>query len=231
MTAKIDVNWQAFTAEVNTALNNASRLTRLPLSGDRWEEILVAVFERLGHAVRWRPGSHSPGADIQLYQTGLADTEISVKAGSLKRLEKTVKVLTFSSYRLTRHTSLEAKKHFIDEDAAKIDWYLFAAREDTKTVRNYHVYLTRATIVNAEGASWTETTSGWVGVQDNGVRMRIVKNMSDQLWGDIPLSLIDHRPEELNGNVLGARIATVTIPVEQLGSRIDLLFSQILDQL
>jgi len=55
--------------------------------------------------------------------------------------------------------------------------------------------------------------------------------MSDQLWGDIPLSLIDHRPEELNGNVLGARIATVTIPVEQLGSRIDLLFSQILDQL
>lgn len=35
MTTKIDVNWQAFTVEVNTALNNASRLTRLPLSGDR----------------------------------------------------------------------------------------------------------------------------------------------------------------------------------------------------
>ena len=50
-----DVGWQQFSDLVTSALNNASKLTRLPLGGDRWEEILVSVFERLGHKVTWRP--------------------------------------------------------------------------------------------------------------------------------------------------------------------------------
>ncbi len=224
------LGWEEFAKEVTTALSNASKLTRLPLSGDRWEEILVSVFERLGQEVTWRPGSHAPGADIMLGRGGTDLIKISVKAGSLALRARTEKVLKFSSYRLTRHTSIEAKIKFIDEDADHVNWYLFGAREDTFSKRSYHIYLTKATIIQAATAEWEEVKSGWIGLQPNGVVLAIVKNMSDQLWVDIPLRLINGSPNQITEEVAGAHLATITIPIEQLGSRIDLLFSDFLDQ-
>ena len=223
------VGWEQFSDLVTLALNNASKLTRLPLSGDRWEEILVSVFERLGHEVTWKPGSHAPGADIMLGQSGSNPIRISVKAGSLALRARTEKILKFSSYRLTRHSDIEAKIKFIDADADHVDWYLFGAREDKPTTRSYHIYLTRATIIQAATAEWEAVKGGWYGLQTNGVSLSIVKNMSDQLWVDIPLRLIDGKPDQISDEIMGAHLATISIPVEQLGSRIDVLFSDFLD--
>lgn len=224
------VGWEQFSELVSSALNNASKLTRLPLSGDRWEEILVSVFERLGHTVTWRPGSHAPGADIMLGSVDSGIIRISVKAGSIAMRARTEKVLKFSSYRLTRHANIEAKIKFIDADADHVDWYLFGAREDTSAQRSYHIYLTKATIIQAVTATWEETKGGWAGLQPNGVALAIVKNMSDQLWVDIPLRLINGKPDGINEETAGAHLATIVIPTAQLGSRIDVLFSDFLDQ-
>ena len=224
------VGWEQFAELVTSALNNASKLTRLPLSGDRWEEILVSVFERLGHEVTWRPGSHAPGADIMLGTSGSDTIKISVKAGSIGMRARTEKVLKFSSYRLTRHGDIAAKIKFIDADADHVDWYLFGAREDKPTQRNYYIYLTKATIIQATTADWEETKAGWAGLQQNGVALAIVRNMSDQLWVDIPLRLINGKPDSINEEIAGAHLATISIPTQQLGSRIDVLFSDFLDQ-
>ena len=174
-----------------------------------------------------------PGADIMLGDIGANPIRISVKAGSLALKNKTEKVLKFSSYRLTSHADIETKIMFIDADADHVDWYLFGAREDVPKSkpksRNYYIYLTRATIIQAATADWEEVKSGWKGVQTNGVSLSIVKNMSDQLWIDVPLSLIDSKIDQISDEVMGVHLATITIPFEQLGSRIDVLFSEFLD--
>ena len=66
------------------ALGNASLISVLPVAGDRWEEVLAAVFARMGFIVEWTPGSHAPGADIRLAKTDYKPVLISVKAGSIK---------------------------------------------------------------------------------------------------------------------------------------------------
>ncbi len=168
-----------------------------------------------------------------LGQSGANPIKISVKAGGLALKDKTEKVLKFSSYRLTSHADIEAKIKFIDADADHVDWYLFGAREDVPKskprTRNYYIYLTRAAIIQAATADWKEVKGGWHGLQANGVSLSIVKNMSDQLWIDIPLRLIDGKPDQLSDEVMGSHLATITIPTEQLGSRIDVLFSDFLD--
>ena len=67
-------------------------------------------------------------------------------------------------------------------------------------------------------------------MQNNGLTLKIVKNMSDQLWVDVPISLISHTAEEVSGSAQGALVSTIEIEKATLGSRIDLLFSPLFDE-
>lgn len=228
----LPVDWKEFTDEVGTILRNSSLLSELPIAGDRWEEVLAAVFRRMGFTVHWTAGSHRPGADIQLSRDGYQPVQISVKAGGIKARKNAAggpnqTVLNFSSYRLTTHPTIEDKIAFIDGDSKEIDWYLFAARKETKQTRTYQIYLAKSSIIQAKNAEWTVTKGGWAGEQPDGVTMKITRNMSDQLWLDIPLSLLTHGVEEISDTVQGALISTIEIPISALGSRIDLLFSEL----
>ena len=226
------VDWNEFTREVGIILRNSSLLSQLPVAGDRWEEVLAAVFRRMGLTVTWTAGSHRPGADIRLSQVGHKPVEISVKAGGIKARRDAAggvnrPVLNFSSYRLTTHATIEDKVAFIDADSKQIDWYLFAARKETTQTRAYQIYLAKSGIIQATKATWNVTQGGWEGQQDDGVTMKITRKMSDQLWLDIPLSLLAHGVEEISDTVQGALVSTIEVPVSALGSRIDLLFSEL----
>ncbi len=228
----LPVDWNEFTTKVGTILRNSSLLSELPVAGDRWEEVLAAVFRRMGLIVTWTAGSHRPGADIELSLTGYKPVQISVKAGGIKTRRDAAggvnrTVPNFSSYRLTTHPTIEDKVAFIDADSKQIDWYLFAARKETAQTRTYQIYLAKSSIIQAKKAAWTVTKGGWEGQQEEGVTMKITRNMSDQLWLDIPVSLLAHGVEEISDTVQGALISTIEVPASALGSRIDLLFSDL----
>ena len=193
-------NWNIFAQKVTELLKFASGATAAPINAERWEEIIFHALKSMGMKYkgedpRWITGSHAPGADI--WVDGLS---ISAKAGKLNN----DKFLTISSYRLTRFSNLEQMKAFIDKEASNFDVYLCCARADQKGKRVYQVFLIPANVFSAQSLSWSKTTSGWQGSNNDGIIVKIVKKMSNQLWVTLPVHLCK-------------KIAEVKLPVGDLG--------------
>jgi hypothetical protein len=193
--AKSKINafdWITFSAKAKKLLEFASWSTITPVNADRWEEIAFHVLKSMGQKYKgndpkWESGSHAPGAD--LWTDLLA---ISAKAGSIKN-----DTLYLSSYRLTRFGDLAAMKIFIDGDGKNFDIYLCCARKDSSDgSRTYKIFVVSADIFIAKKLKWKEVistrsgkSSGWYGLSDNGVAVKIQKSMSNQLWIEIPIRL------------------------------------------
>ncbi len=201
-------NWASFAKRAIKLLDFASRSTIAPVDAGRWEEIVFHALKDMGEKYNgglpeWRVGSHAPGADIRTDSFGL-----SIKSGAIKD-EKIV----ISSYRLTRFSNLKEMTAFIDGGGKNFDLYLCCARMDKKDgSRAYTIFAIPADVFTATKLTWTESfgkrsgvTSGWHGVSKNGVVVDIVKNMSSQLWMQIPLKLC-------------LKIGEVGISKDQLGS-------------
>ena len=95
-----------------------------------------------------------------------------------------------SSCRLTRFKNIEEMIAFLDGQAGKnFDFYLCCARVETKSEMIYQVYKVPAEVFVASSMGWKKTRGGWEGSSSNGVAATIVKNMSNQLWLNVPIGL------------------------------------------
>jgi len=203
-------NWKTFSIKAKKLLDFASRSTIAPVNAGRWEEIVFHVLKSMGQKYKggdpkWEVGSHAPGADLW---TDLF--AISAKAGGIQK-----NTLSLSSYRLTRFSDLEAMKAFIDGSGKNFDIYLCCARIDyTDGSRDYKIFVVPADIFTAKKLKWTEQlslknnkVSGWRGLSSNNIEVKIQKNMSNQLWINIPLELCSkigeiHIPKKILGIAL-----------------------------
>ena len=197
-------DWDTFKKNLDKLITGISKNTITPINGERWEEVIYTILTHMKLEPGWNPGSHKPGAD--LWFSGFS---ISAKSGNFQGGH-----LNISSYRLTRFSTLEKMKVFIDSVGGKnYDIHLCCARTDhSDGSRNYKVYVVDAGLFKAKDLAWSEMkgkrttrTTGWRGVHENGIVVEIRKKMSNQLWLSYPLELCN-------------LISDVSISKEDLGS-------------
>jgi len=191
---------------------NHSGCNIFPIKGEQWEEISVRSLRAAGSKVEWKAGSHGSGADIWLTDLNQG---ISNKSGKITRTKSSGKYeLSISSYRTTKYKTLEEKVEFFDGDGKNYGYYLILTREENKNIRKYKVLLIDASKITARKLKWSVKTgktgkqTGWSGINESlGIKMHIMKSMSDQFW--IYLDLNKFEGTET--------LAEVSIPVDKLG--------------
>lgn len=197
-------DWDAFSLNLAKLIKFHSLNSVVPINADRWEEIVNAILTFMGKNPSWNQGSHSAGADIWT-------KEFIISAKSGKVINDKVNI---SSYRLTRFKDLEEMKGFIDGGGKNFDIYLCCARTDSKTKRIYKIFLIGADTISAKRIGWSNSYnkkdkhSGWQGIDNLGISLKIVKNMSNQLWMEVPLNLCNE-------------ILTVKIDKRDLGIKVE----------
>lgn len=174
-------------------LSNHHRVYDLPVKSELAENIF-AKYVASGHPskVVWRSGSHAPGSDVFI-KDKLRSIGYSIK--SAKEPQNGM-WLHISSYRTTKHKTLEDKKQRIREIESVIAGYaVFARTESTrKSVCNVHykVYLIAPELLNIDTFTIRATENGnYKGINSHGVKLSITQNMSAQLWFDVPMGLIN----------------------------------------
>ena len=189
--SKVKFDWTAFSKLIRNSFHFFSKHSRVPINADRWEELIFTTLRDMGETYqggepKWVRGSHAPGADVWTDKFA-----ISAKSGSLKN-----GFLVLSSCRLTRFKKIEEMIAFLDGHVGKnFDFYLCCARVETKSEMIYQVYKVPAEVFVASSIGWKKTRSGWEGSSSNGVRASIVKNMSNQLWLNVPIGLCEEITE------------------------------------
>jgi hypothetical protein len=147
------------------------------------EELISFALEDSGHEHLYENGSHKKGCDIS------ADENFSVKSAKLKNGK-----ISISSFRLTRYgDDLGSMINFIDNDGKNFDKYLVLSRnEDEDSEVRYRLYILPSDFFKASDLDWKETTnrknevSGWNTINNNNnIKLKIVKSMSNQLWIEI----------------------------------------------
>lgn len=232
------VEWNNFIRLLDLALHNASKLTRVPINADRWEEVLEATFRKLGYTVN-RPGTHMPGVDLVVSKQGSKSINISAKAGTVNATAKTEATLKFSSYRLSHKKNLpllENKVVYLNCELGEVDWYLFASRntsqqEKKENLRRYYVYLAKQSMIwQTQLNDWEgDNEKGWTRSQSNGVKLTIKPpTMSYQLWIDVPLRLFGKGLVDLDTSEAGTLLHQCDIEdmINELGKEIDFLFEE-----
>jgi len=199
----LSFDWDTFSLNLEKLIKFHSLNSVVPINADRWEEIVNATLNFMGRNPKWNQGSHSAGADIWIEAF-----VISAKSGKVSNDN-----LIISSYRLTRFGNLEKMKEFIDGKGKNFDIYLCCAKIDNKTERVYKVFLIGADTISAKKTNWSKSYnkkklhSGWEGSDNQGILLRIVKKMSNQLWMEVPLKLCNEILEvKINNKDLGSKI-------------------------
>lgn len=188
-----DFDWNQFSSLLLKLFKFTLKISQVPINADRWEEFIAICLKHMGKSPKWNLGSHKSGADIWI-----PELSISAKAGKIVN-----GCLIISSYRLTTFDTIDEMKRFIDE-GKNFDVYLCCARNESKTGRTYSVYLVDADLIEASKLKWVQTKNGWEAESPEGIVLKIVKKMSNQLWMTIPTKLCN-------------KIMDLTIPYSELG--------------
>lgn len=177
-----ELNFEEFGKNLIEEVVAFSHVSCATISGVVWEERIVNALLAMGLEPKWKMGSHRSGTDIEVL-----DFKFSVKS---QKIEKGI--FTLSSFRTTKFKKLEEKIYFIDNPGKNFTHYLILSQEVNKDDITYLVYMVDADFIKASDFEWkctlgkTEKTMksfmGWETKWKNGVQLRIVKSMSDQLW-------------------------------------------------
>lgn len=184
---KKSFDWGKFRIFLKKVIEFKSRISFIYINADSWEESIYFALKKMGENPDWQLGSHAKGADVKTTKFA-----ISAKSGSVRNGD-----LTISSYRLTRYKTIAEMTDFINKEI-NYDFYLCCARrETTNGGREYGIFKINSSVFRPKIQDWQEAKnkngerSGWVCKLMNGVGGRIVFNMSNQLWLDIPLNLCE----------------------------------------
>lgn len=178
-------DWNMFKELLKKVITFKTKTSFIYVNADNWEEAIVLALKKMNETPEWELGSHAKGADVKTKKFA-----ISAKSGSVSK-----GYLTISSYRLTRYGSIKEMNAFII-DEINYDYYLCCAREETGDGgRAYTVYLIDSSVFKPSVGDWHafqnkhNKEAGYKCSLSNGTEGRIVYNMSNQLWMDIPLTL------------------------------------------
>jgi hypothetical protein len=200
-------DWEKFKFFLKKVIEFKSKTSFIYVNADNWEESIYFALKKMGEEPDWKLGSHAKGRDVKTLKFA-----ISAKSGSIKN-----DYLTISSYRLTRFETIKEMTNFI-KDEINYDFYLCCVRSEFKDgSREYGIYKINSTVFKPNSKDWTEYKSktgkkaGWECSLKNGVNAKIVINMSNQLWIDIPVNLCK-------------KLFNIHFTKEQIGSNIDDIF-------
>lgn len=192
-----------------SAFSNISGVT---ISGLLWEERIVNALKSMDLDPKWKMGSHRPGTDI----------EINSLKFSAKSQKIDGEVFLFSSFRTTKLKTLKEKIYYIDNPGKNFTHYLILSHEDFKDKIIYRVFLIEANFIKASDFSWKEKMGktartsgrlmGWETNYKNGIKLKITKNMSDQLW-----IYIDKK--ELDSHKKVIKLCQVVVKKDKIGSK------------
>lgn len=177
-----ELNYEIFGKNLIEEVVAFSHISCATISGIIWEERIVNALVAMDLSPKWKMGSHRSGTDIEIL-----DLKFSGKSQKAER-----DIFLFSSFRTTKFKKLEEKIYFIDNPGKNFTHYLILSQEISKDDIIYIIYMIEADFIKASDFEWkctqgkTEKTikmfMGWETKWKDGVQLRIVKSMSDQLW-------------------------------------------------
>lgn len=182
-----------FTNIAKQPINYYHREFSNPLDGILIEEIVYKSLKRLGFNCNWDSGSHRPGTDVEvvgfiknkdvLFETS-HDIKIKKPFGiSLKSIKRGKnKQIQISGCRTTSAKTLEEKKIKLKEVDSMIDCYMLFEKEKNCAVYNYYIWAINPSYLNVDRFKWVPQGKNFVTADNNGVSMKIVHSMSEQLW-------------------------------------------------
>jgi hypothetical protein len=156
-----------------------------PIKEAVWEGILASSLSVSGIEYDWNNGGHQSGRDISVVD-GVRRVGVSCKSCKDK---PSGKQLTLSSYRMTKCRDAEEFVKCIDFERANFDFYGILSRCETEDLVRYAVHFVPSELVKASKLEWIEKTDkegksivGWESQEVDGVKMSVVRSMSNQLW-------------------------------------------------
>ena len=164
-------------------------LYTIPVADLMWEEILAASLVDIGYGGEWEPGSHKIGADI----TGVKNFgDISCKTGAWQvKPRKGETTLLLNGSRTTKYPTIEEKIEFLSQK--KEDHYFCLARNKRDWVKGKLAYkLCIFPTLPHHEMEWEQAGNGkdWY-AENEQMRCKITRKMSDQLWTELHTAHID----------------------------------------
>ena len=182
----MDINFALFSEELEKEIISYSLTNKIPITNLSWEERVVNALVGSGinlSDIEWKPGSHRSGRDIMVYNYGFSCKSMTTDDNGIAAL---------SSFRTTTFNTLAEKIEFIDNGGKNFSHYLVIARRELVNHLRYKTYMIDANYIQASEFDWTETfgkqrhnhgtSTGWETGYRNGLRLKIARKMSDQLW-------------------------------------------------
>lgn len=176
-----------FTDKLQKHINNRLDQSKIKLTDLVLEELISFALEDSNYNHLYESGSHKKGGDIST-----DDETFSVKSSKNENGK-----LSISSFRLTRFgDSLPDMMNFIDNDGKNFDKYFVLSRNESSDEVQYSFYILPSNIISALSMKWTETKSkvgkvtGWHTIDNDNIKLKIVKSMSSQLWIEIKTDYI-----------------------------------------
>ena len=163
------------------------------------EELISFAMEDSENDHLYESGSHKKGGDIS------TDNEsYSIKSSKIQNGK-----LNISSFRLTRYDNdIDAMIYFIDNDGKNFDKYFVLARNETVDQIKYSFYILPSNVFTATDMKWVDTKNkkdkitGWNTIDNDDVKLKIVKSMSNQLWIEINTDFVkEHLAFEIIRNI------------------------------
>ena len=151
-------------------------ITRVPITGILFEELLYKALKSMGTNPKWDIGSHSPGCDI-------TDEKLSFSVKSGKFSGKKTPKLSISSFRTTRFKTIEEKTNYFDNEK-NFSHYIVITTDDNKDDDvNYGMYLIESDLFMAQSRKWEERKGDWRTIPNSSeYEIHVKKACSDQFW-------------------------------------------------
>jgi len=163
-------------------INNRLEQSKIKITDLVLEELITFALEDSDNTYTYNSGSHTAGRDIEALEDN----------ASVKSAKVTKDILEMSSFRLSRYkNNLPNMIEFIDNEGKNFEYYYVLARNENKEKISYSFYILPSNIFESKSMTWEEYKSGWRTTDDSHVKLRIVKNMSSQLWITLKLKNIE----------------------------------------
>jgi len=188
MVSNTDFNIDKFNDKLKKHINFRLENSKIKITDLVLEELISFALEDSNNVHTYESGSHKKGADIS--------TELENYSIKSSKLDKGK--LNISSFRLTRfEDDLNKMTNFIDNDGKNFDKYFVLARNENNEQINYSFYILPADIFTATNMVWVETKNkknkitGWNTINNDVIKLKIVKSMSNQLWIEIDKNYVE----------------------------------------
>jgi hypothetical protein len=154
----------------------------IPIKEAVWESILVSALSSASIPYSWKCGGHQSGTDI------IVKDKINISCKTCKESSGN-DTLLISSYRMSACKTIADFVNEIDYTRANFEFYFVLSRTETPKDYTYSCFCIPSKLVKAGEKEWktkkgkkNDNVASWETDVVDGVKMKIIKSMSNQLW-------------------------------------------------